>query len=275
LKKGKVIQILIGHTGWVSKVDYSPDGRQLVTGGGDWAIFIWKRVEIALQVERWVIQYRLSRDFVLLAQEAVLHNAVIPKRNVKILQQRGTIVEHNRTHWISERSSQMFADFFTPQSPLSEGGNSLTEYLNPHDKRAMACMNRSSYDFFKQASLTEAERLYQKAMTYQGGNKSIQDNKQAVHCFCLAAEKGHVEAQFQLGVCYDTGRGVQKNPQQAVAYYQKAAQAGNSFAQNNLGVCYQHGLGVSPDLDKAVAYYQKASVQGHLSAKNNLNSLNK
>jgi len=154
VKSGKEIQTLTGHTSSVLSVAYRSDGRHLVSGSWDCAIFIWQKEVINLQVERWVIQYRLSRECVLFAKEAVLDNAVISRRNVKLLQQRGAQSEPSKSEsdlQFPERSTQLFCSFFNKHT-FSEQGKRIAFYLKPRDSQAMTCVSRSIYIFFQTVS---------------------------------------------------------------------------------------------------------------------------
>lgn len=58
------------------------------------------------------------------------------------------------------------------------------------------------------------------------------------------AKRGDATAQFNLGLMYATGQGVLQDYKEAVKWYRLAADQGNAEAQNNLGVSYYKGQGV-------------------------------
>ena len=61
------------------------------------------------------------------------------------------------------------------------------------------------------------------------------------------AEAGYDVAQFNLGVMYDNGQGVLQDYKEAVKWYRLAAEQGYADAQYNLGVMYDNGEGVPQD----------------------------
>ena len=71
---------------------------------------------------------------------------------------------------------------------------------------------------------------------YQDGVGVVNDYKEAVRLFSLAAQQGHSDAQYNLGLCYQNGIGVVKDYKEAVRLFSLAAQQGDSGAQYNLGL---------------------------------------
>jgi FOG: TPR repeat, SEL1 subfamily len=55
--------------------------------------------------------------------------------------------------------------------------------------------------------------------------------REAVKWFRLAAEQGDAKAQYNLGWCYYNGQGVTKNYKETVKWYTLAAQQGDAGAQ--------------------------------------------
>ena len=98
-----------------------------------------------------------------------------------------------------------------------------------------------------QADDTYSELLLQKAksgdavaqnelaLCYNEGKGVVQDHKEAVKWYRLAAEQGYARAQFNLGLMYDKGEGVIQDFKEAVRCYRLAAEKGNAPAQYNLG----------------------------------------
>jgi len=98
---------------------------------------------------------------------------------------------------------------------------------------------------------------------YGNGEGVLQDYKEAVKWYRLAAEQGYVDAQFNLGVVYDNGEGVPQDYAEAVKWYRLAAEQGSAKAQNNLGIMYEYGDGVIQDNTMAHMWYNIASANGH------------
>ena len=92
-----------------------------------------------------------------------------------------------------------------------------------------------------------ARSQYNLAVRYARGEGVIQDYKEAVKWFRLAAEQGHATAQYHLGASYVIGEGVLQDYEEAVKWYRLAANQGHARSQYNFGVSYDNGLGVLQD----------------------------
>ena len=79
------------------------------------------------------------------------------------------------------------------------------------------------------------------------GKGVVQDYKEAVKWYRLAAEKGNAAAQFNLGNMLKDGKGVIQDYKEAEKWYRSAAEQGYAAAQYNLGVMYANGEGVIQD----------------------------
>ena len=82
---------------------------------------------------------------------------------------------------------------------------------------------------------------------YRYGNGVLQNDKEAVKWYRLAAEQGAPEAQHNLGFMYRYGKGVLQDDKEAVKWYRLAAEQGVVEAQFNTGVMYANGEGVPED----------------------------
>jgi TPR repeat protein len=60
-------------------------------------------------------------------------------------------------------------------------------------------------------------------------------------------EQGNAAAQYNLALMYDEGEGVIEDDREAVKWYRLAAEQGDANAQGNLGVLYFSGAGVIQD----------------------------
>jgi hypothetical protein len=103
---------------------------------------------------------------------------------------------------------------------------------------------------------------YNLGLMYTNSLGVLQDDKQAVKWYRLAAEQGVAEAQYNLGVMYEQGRGVPQDAKEAVKWYRLAAKQGFANAQYNLAIMYAKGEGVPQDAKEAVKWYRLAAKQG-------------
>jgi TPR repeat protein len=98
----------------------------------------------------------------------------------------------------------------------------------------------------------------------------VDDRKESVKWYTMAAEQGNADAQFWLGICYRQGEGVDRDEKEGFKWLTKSAEQGNADAQFCLGNCYEYGSGVDKDEKEAVNWYTKAADQGNASAKREL-----
>lgn len=112
--------------------------------------------------------------------------------------------------------------------------------------------------------------LYYFGESYYNGKGVAKNYQEAVYCYKLAAERGHIKAQYNLGECYYKGTGVDQSYEMAANCWKKAAYQGDAKSQYNLGECYYNGDGVEQSYIKAIKYYIQAAMQGHSKAINTL-----
>jgi TPR repeat protein len=101
---------------------------------------------------------------------------------------------------------------------------------------------------------------------YANGDGVVQDNKEAVKWYRLAAEQGNSKAQVALGYVTDEGAGVAQKPRESV----KQAEQSDVNAQFNKGMSYYNGLRVAQNHLEAVKWLRLAADQGHSDAQYNL-----
>lgn len=90
--------------------------------------------------------------------------------------------------------------------------------------------------------------------------------------FMRGAEEGDADANNNLGYIYKHGiGGIEKNEKKAVECFQLAADREHAIAQLNLGLCYKQGRGVLQDYQMAMRYYRMSANQGNKSATDALN----
>ena len=80
------------------------------------------------------------------------------------------------------------------------------------------------------------------------------------------AKRGDAEAQFNLGNMYYKGQGVLQDYKQAVKWYRLAADQGNAAAQFNLGVSYYKGQGVPKNYINAHMWINISASNGNENA---------
>jgi TPR repeat protein len=68
---------------------------------------------------------------------------------------------------------------------------------------------------------------------YGKGQGELQDNKETLKWFLLAAEQGKAFAQYNLGLMYDNGQGVPQDDAKAHMWFNLGASQGHKLAQKN------------------------------------------
>ena len=96
---------------------------------------------------------------------------------------------------------------------------------------------------------------------FERGQGVLQDYKEAVKWYRLAADQGNASAQYNLGAMYENGQGVPQDYREAMKWYRLAANQGYPSAQNNLGAMYADGRGVPQDYKEAVKWYRLAAYE--------------
>jgi TPR repeat protein len=95
----------------------------------------------------------------------------------------------------------------------------------------------------------------------------VQNYKEAVKGYTMAANQGDAEAQHNLGLMYCDGKGVPQDYAVAAEWYTKAAEQGLAEAQYNLGYSYANGYGVPQDYVQAHKWWNLAATSGLEAAK--------
>ncbi|MEQ1584169.1 MAG: tetratricopeptide repeat protein, partial [Candidatus Nitrotoga sp.] len=83
----------------------------------------------------------------------------------------------------------------------------------------------------------------------------VQDYKEAVKWYRLAAAQGDAVAQYNLGLSYALGQGVLQDYKEAVKWYRLAAAQGDADAQFRLGEMYEQGRGVKQNYVRAHMWF--------------------
>ena len=111
--------------------------------------------------------------------------------------------------------------------------------------------------------LTHTENTLQELKQQEeDGQGVLQDDKEVVRLYRLAAERGYAKAQSNLGLMYRNGQGVTQDDKEAVRWLRLAAAQGVAKAQYNLGVMYGQGRGVPQDYALAHMWWNIASAAG-------------
>ena len=103
------------------------------------------------------------------------------------------------------------------------------------------------------------------SMYNDGEATVVEDDRETMRWFRIAAEQGDARAQFNLGTMYDHGDGVIEADAEAARWYRMAAEQGHASAQFNLGLMYDNGLGVIEDDTLAHIWFNIASANGRVS----------
>lgn len=119
----------------------------------------------------------------------------------------------------------------------------------------------------QRAKSGDAEAQYDLGWVYYEGEGVIQDYKEAVKWFRLAAEQGDAPAQCSLGYMYGNGDGVIQDYKEAAKWCRLAAEQGDASAQHNLGWMYGKGEGVIQDYKESYFWFLIATANGHEDAK--------
>lgn len=115
----------------------------------------------------------------------------------------------------------------------------------------------------KEATMREAEELYDLAKRYQAGDDGVGQNPHKAFELCReAALLGYPAAQYLLGQLYDSGCGTDEDAAQAVDWYRKAACNGDVSAQYELASRYEKGKDVPQDLAESLRWHRSAALQG-------------
>ena len=103
----------------------------------------------------------------------------------------------------------------------------------------------------------------------KGENRNITS-----HWFRVSASLGDSFSQAELGLRYELGGcGLLQDSKQAVHWYRLAAQQGDPRGQYLLANCYARGFGIVKDHHQALSFYKKAASQGHEEAKKEIKKL--
>ena len=132
--------------------------------------------------------------------------------------------------------------------------------LDPHDS-LRAAQEPISVPH-AQAEKGDAEAQLQLGMRYAEGDGVVQNDKEAVKWFALAAQQGLAEAQYQYGHALLQGRGVVQDYKAAFSWIEKPAQRGYAKAQYSLGELYRFGTGTAVDKARAYLWFNLAAAQG-------------
>lgn len=105
-----------------------------------------------------------------------------------------------------------------------------------------------------------AELDYTPAQVTLGAEYKYQLNnyKEAVKWFKIAADKGYAPAQCALARCYLQGKGIEQSFEEAIKLFKSAAAKGNYIACRELCRCFEEGIGVEKNPIEAAKWNKKA-----------------
>ena len=110
---------------------------------------------------------------------------------------------------------------------------------------------------------------------YHRGSGVVQDYKEAIKWYRVAAMQGYSMARCNLGLMYINGTGILKDYKEGIKWLRFAAEQGNAIAQANLGLIYYKGENVAEDKFIAHIWLNIANSQGSKLAKENKDKLMK
>lgn len=108
----------------------------------------------------------------------------------------------------------------------------------------------------------DAEAQLHMGMRHATGDGVVQNDKEAVKWFALAAKQGLTEAQYQYGLVLLRGRGVVQDYKSGFSWIEKSAKGGHAKAQYSLGELYRYGTGTAIDKSRAYLWFNLAAAQG-------------
>lgn len=110
----------------------------------------------------------------------------------------------------------------------------------------------------KAAESNHPEALFKLGQCYERGLTGVVNQAEAIRLYCLAADKGNIDAQLKIGEHYKS-----RNPKQAVKYYSMAARNGNRRAYNALYELSRNGYNTNDDKlkDKLLDFFQTQDEQ--------------
>jgi TPR repeat protein len=115
-------------------------------------------------------------------------------------------------------------------------------------------------DVKKIADELTPDQNYEQGRKYYHAIGVVEDFKEAIKYFKLAADTGHAMSKYYLADIYENGRdGNSYSDNVVLKLYQESAAKNYCRAQWKLGHAYENGeLGLKEDLDKAAKYYKMA-----------------
>ena len=117
----------------------------------------------------------------------------------------------------------------------------------------------SGIGWLKIASERDADAMYILAKLCL--NK-LDDPRQAVYWYEMAAQRGHCDAMIDIGACYLFGFQVEKSVPTAIGWYERAASCGSAVAHHNLGMLALNDKNTTTSL----AHFHTAAERGYADA---------
>jgi len=134
------------------------------------------------------------------------------------------------------------------------------------ENRTSLICSDDSYLSNEGTSQEDADTLFMKGFAFEHGLEVEQDYRKAIHWYCLANAKGHVDAEYNLGEIYLEMHlgGEEVNPVEALKWIIRAASLGSADANRYMGMIFYNGLGGIPrDYERAAELYQIAAEKGN------------
>ena len=223
----------------------------------------WKK-EIARHIER-------SKAFILFVTKNLVQRTDLSYVQIEYELAR---YDYKKTVYIVFMDHIDSSDVVTDNKMWWREINHLHCITNPSVKKIMEAIGFTEEDHHAPGKAMSASDYYRMGEDYfNGRNGKKRDYAEAVKCYRLAADQGHLEAQKILGLCYYYGQGVDRDYGMTIKYYTLASKQGDDWAQFNLAYFYEYGRGVEKDVDEAIRLYRLAAQKGNEGAKKALAKL--
>jgi hypothetical protein len=308
---GKTLAVLTGHSGRVTGVAFSADGKTIISGGADGTVRIWTTPESSTPETLFDLagkhnqgSDRIKEDkgeafkWYLKAAEGG-YTPAMTQVGLMFVQGEGTAADlPAAVKWLTAAADQndpeamySLANMYAAgQGVIADQDKAAGLWVKAADKghaqagrklgKKVAALDIKDVDknslawLQKAAESGDVKAMFDLALVYKNGAPDVAKNiGMSAKWFMEAAILGHADAQYNLGKSFATGSGVKQSGKEAINWYGKASAQGHVEALYQLGLSYAEGKGVKKDDRKAADLLKKAAGKGNLAAKYRLGIL--